>query len=140
MARLGAVLAVVALLAVACGGDSDPPGPAADGATAPASTDPGAAPRSGGGGGGTTLELSAENVAFSASSLEADAGEVTIRFANNDDGVPHNLHVTGGGVDDRTDIEPGPVDQRLALTLPRGTYTYVCDVHPQQMTGRLAIR
>lgn len=139
MSRLGIVLAAVALVAAACGGDSDPPGPAADGATAPASTNPGAATPSGNGA-EKVLELSAENIAFSASSLEAAAGEVTIRFANNDDGVPHNLHVTGSGVDDKTDIEPGPVKQRLAMTLPSGTYTYVCDVHPQQMTGELTIR
>lgn len=131
--RLGAVLAVVALVAAACGGDSDPPGPVADGAPAPVSTGPAKAA-------GKVLELSAENIAFSASSLEAGAGEVTIRFANNDDGVPHNLHVTGSGVDDKTAIEPGPVKQRLAMTLPSGAYTYVCDVHPQQMTGELTIR
>lgn len=138
MTRLGIVLAAVALFAAACGGDSDPPDPVADGAQAPASTGPGATTGPADAA-GKVLELSAENIAFSASSLEAGAGEVTIRFANNDDGVPHNLHVTGAGVDEKTDIEPGPVTQRLEMTLPSGTYTYVCDVHPQQMTGQLTI-
>ena len=136
MTRLGAVLVVV-LVSAACGGDSDSPGPATGGAGAPDSTGP--APTRSDDGGGTSLELSAENIAFSTSSLRADAGEVTIGFANNDDGVPHNLHVTGVGVDEKTDIEPGPVSQRLALTLESGTYTYVCDVHPQQMTGTLTV-
>ena len=138
MTRLGIVLAAVALVAAACGGDSDPPGPVADGAPAPVSTGP-AATTGPADAAGKVLELSAENIAFSTSSLEAGAGEVIIRFANNDDGVPHNLHVTGGGADEKTDIEPGPVTQRLEMTLPSGTYTYVCDVHPQQMTGQLTI-
>ena len=29
--------------------------------------------------------------------------------------------------------------QHLGMTLPSGTYTYVSDVHPQQMTGQLTI-
>ncbi len=65
---------------------------------------------------------------------------MTIHFVNNDDGVPHNLHVTGDGMDHKADVEPGPVNQRLAMTLARGTYTYVCDIHPQQMTGELIVR
>jgi len=134
MTRLGIVLAAIALVATACGGDSDPPGPVADGATTGPRATTGPADAA-----GKVLELSAENIAFSTSSLEAGAGEVTIRFANNDDGVPHNLHVTGGGVDEKTDIEPGPVTQRLEMTLPSGAYSYVCDVHPQQMTGQLTI-
>lgn len=136
MARLWALLAAVALVAAACGGDSDPPAPAAGGT---ASTGPGAATGSSPGS-GATLELSAENIAFSPSSLEADAGPVTIRFTNDDDGIPHNLHVTGEGVDEKTDIRPGPATERLALELDRGTYAFVCDVHPVQMKGELIVR
>lgn len=138
MPRLGVLLATLVLVAAACGGDSDPPATAPDGATDPTSTSP-PAPDPAGNGAGTALELSAENVAFSASSLQADAGEVTIRFANNDDGVPHNLHVTGDGVDEKTKVEPGPVNQRLSVTLRSGKYNYVCDVHPQQMSGELTV-
>ncbi|HVM02063.1 MAG TPA: cupredoxin domain-containing protein [Acidimicrobiales bacterium] len=134
MARLWALLAAVALVAAACGGDSDPP--AAGGTTAPASTEPGPT----GPGGGATVDLSAEDTAFSPSSLEADAGPVTIRFTNDDDGIPHNLHVTGAGVDQKTDIRPGPATQRLALELEPGTYAFVCEVHPVQMKGELIVR
>ncbi|MGH9151470.1 MAG: cupredoxin domain-containing protein [Acidimicrobiales bacterium] len=130
MRRPGLLALAIALVLAACGGDSDPPTPAAGGgATTTTSA-----------GGTAALELRAEDIAFSASSLSADAGEVTIRFANQDEGIRHNLHVTGDGVDDKTGIEPGPVTQRLTLTLEPGTYAYVCDVHPQQMTGELTVR
>ncbi|MGH9176975.1 MAG: cupredoxin domain-containing protein [Acidimicrobiales bacterium] len=138
MTRLGVLMAAIALLAAACGGDSDPPDAAGGGGPGVSSTtSAGAAPTPAPA--AATLELSAENIAFSVSTLAAEAGRVTISFDNLDEGTPHNLHVTGDGVDERTDIEPGPVTQRLALTLAPGTYRYVCDVHPQQMTGELTV-
>lgn len=39
---------------------------------------------------------------------------------------------TADGVDYKTDVEAGPVNRRLAMTFARGTYTYVCDVHPSR--------
>lgn len=83
------------------------------------------------------IELSAQNIAFSNTELSASAGEVTITFDNRDDGVPHNLHLTGTGVDEATDIETGPATQQLRVRLEPGTYTFVCDVHPQQMRGEV---
>lgn len=106
--------------------------------TSPASTDP-ESPSGSGNDAGATLQLSAEKVAFSAATLEAKAGQVTIQFDNKDDGVPHNLHVTGNGIDEKTDVESGPVTQRLTLDAESGTFTFVCDVHPQQMTGDLVV-
>ncbi len=65
----------------------------------------------------------------------------TIRFANNDAGVPHNAEIKDGsgatvflgeifnGVDTRDYAVPA---------LPAGTYTFVCTVHPN-MTGTLTI-
>lgn len=86
-----------------------------------------------------SLELSAESISFSATTLTAPAGKVTIQFQNRDQGVPHNLHVTGGSVDEQTDIEAGPVQQQLTLDVGAGNYRFVCDVHPQQMNGELTI-
>lgn len=86
------------------------------------------------------LELAAEGVAFSTATLTAVPGEVVIRFDNRDQGIRHNLHVTGDGVDDMTEISAGPLTQTLTLNLRPGTYTYNCDVHPQRMRGQLTIR
>lgn len=127
------LVAVLALTAAACGGDSDEP---AAGNGEPPTTSAGGgdaeAPRS-------TLGLTAKAIAFDKTALTASAGTVSIRFENQDDGIPHNLHVSGTGVDARTEIEEGPATQTLDLDLRPGTYNYVCDVHPQQMKGELNV-
>lgn len=127
------LVAVLALTATACGGDSDEraagngerPTTTADGGTT-------AVP-------GSTLELTAKGIAFDKTALTASAGAVSIRFDNQDAGIPHNLHVSGSGVDAKTEIEEGPATQTLDLDLEAGTYSYVCDVHPQQMKGELNV-
>lgn len=127
---LVAIVAAIALTAAACGGD-DPP--------ASRSGLPDTESTAAGEPGSGTIDLAAEDIAFSTATLTARAGPVTIVFANNDEDTPHNLHVTGGGVDEKTEIEPGPVTQELSVELDAGTYRYVCDVHPQQMTGELVV-
>lgn len=86
-----------------------------------------------------TIELAAKNTAFDQTRLTASAGPVMIAYDNQDTGVAHNLHVTGPGVDDKTEIETGPATQRLELEVEPGTYTFVCDVHPQQMRGEIEV-
>lgn len=86
-----------------------------------------------------TIDIAAQNVAFSKAALSVGAGAVTIAFDNQDDGIPHNLHVTGSGIDEKTEIEAGPTAQTLKLELEAGRYSYVCDVHPQQMKGDLEV-
>lgn len=71
--------------------------------------------------------------------MSARAGPVTIEYRNEDKGISHNLHVSGGGVDEKTDIAEGPTNQRLTVDLQPGTYRYACDVHPQQMRGELSV-
>jgi plastocyanin len=90
-------------------------------------------------GGAGTLELVAKGIAFDKTTLTAPAGSVSFRFDNQDQGVPHNLHVSGNGVDEKTDIQGGPTTQALTLEVTAGSYTYVCDVHPQQMKGQLTV-
>lgn len=90
-------------------------------------------------GGAPALELTATRIAFDTTTLRAGAGKVSIRFENRDDGIPHNLHVSGPGVDERTEVEEGPATQELELELEPGSYSYVCDVHPQQMRGELTV-
>jgi plastocyanin len=50
----------------------------------------------------------------------------------------HNFHLTGPGVDQRTEVEfMGSVT--WTVTLREGTYTYLCDPHSTQMRGTLTV-
>ncbi len=120
-----AVLVLVVLIAAACGGDDDP---ALSGAPEETTS-------------GTSLTLVAEDVAFDTNMLAAQVGEeVTVEYDIRDE-VPHNLHViTDSGEDPKTEVETGPTTQTLTFTIGKpGSYTYVCDVHPQQMKGTLKV-
>lgn len=103
-----------------------PAAPKEDGASSPASAN---------------LQLVAENVAFDASTLSAPPGtEITLTFVNRDAATFHNVHVTGKGVDAKTEIFAGSDggSRTLKFTIPGpGEYTFVCDVHPNQMNGKL---
>jgi cytochrome c oxidase subunit 2 len=95
------------------------------------------------GGAATTLELSAINVAFSASTLEAPAGQpFAIHFVNNDASVPHNVEIkdTSGTSVFKGDLITGPSEITYSVPeLAAGTYTFVCTVHPN-MTGTLTVQ
>jgi plastocyanin len=141
--KLIGLVAAIALTAAACGRDGREK-PASTGL--PLGSDTTAATGGGGdgnraGGSPTQLTLVAENIAFDTETLTAPVGEeVTIEYDNRDD-VPHNLHIlTEDGEEPATEIETGPVTQTLTFTIDEaGSYTYVCDVHPQQMTGTLQV-
>ncbi|MDE3070177.1 MAG: cupredoxin domain-containing protein [Acidobacteriota bacterium] len=63
----------------------------------------------------------------------AAAGTVRITLVNHS-GIPHDLHVTGHGVDARTStIAQG--EATLTATLTPGTYTYFCDVPGHRQAG-----
>lgn len=115
---------VAVLVATACGPDDETP------ASGGAQSEP------------TTATIVGEDTAFDVTELQASTGEtLRITFDNRDDGVSHNLHVTGDGVDEQTEIVAGPVTQTLEVTFgSSGEYTYVCDVHPQQMEGTITVR
>jgi plastocyanin len=95
-------------------------------------------------GAGTTLTLAGINSTFDKEELEAPAGTITIVFDNRDGGVIHNIHffrgdsARGESVGE-TDLEPGPVEQTLTMTLEPGDYFYQCDVHPTTMKGSLSV-
>lgn len=151
-AQFGAgVIAIAAAASVACGGGSDTKSPTAaasqaaptTSATKPAATatQGAATPDSGE---ATTLTLIAKNTPFDKSELKAKPGTVTIEMDNQDDGIPHNLHVYKGkdntGQDlGKTDLEAGPVKQTLTLELAAREYFFVCDVHPATMAGKLEV-
>jgi mono/diheme cytochrome c family protein/plastocyanin len=92
---------------------------------------------------GTVLEISAQNIQFDKTTLEAPADEAfQIAFQNNDAGVQHNVEIRDAsgmtvfkgeifnGVDSRTyRVDP----------LPAGTYQFICTVHPN-MVGTLTVK
>jgi plastocyanin len=134
--RRGAILSItlgLSAVLAACGG----------------STSSSAAASAGSGGGGTVavvdgnVDLSAENLEFSASVIEAPAGEeFTITFTNLE-AVPHNVVVlTEEGGDE---IVAGDVlseaDATDTITVPAlepGEYYFFCEIHPD-MNGTIVV-
>lgn len=127
--------AAVVLLLAACSSTGN-------GASAGAgSSDPGS-------GGGTVsvsggaVTVTAADLAFDASVIEAPAGEAfTITLVNNDT-VPHNISVyteEGGDEIVKGDIiDPGQTVEVEVPAQEAGEYFFVCDLHPD-MTGSLVV-
>lgn len=123
--RRASVVVVVALalaLLGGCGGDEEPAGPPADCTRIE----------------GETVTLVAQNLAWSTDCLRVAQGtEVTVTVDNRDQGVQHNLVISGPSGEEGTEVEAGPVTQTLvyAATEP-GRHPFRCDPHPT-MTGDL---
>lgn len=111
----------------------------------------------GGGGSGDgsagTLELTAPSGAstsgFEPTSLETDADAAfSIRFVNDDEGVPHNVQIFEGSAaagepvwapaGDAVITGPDEVEYQVPA-LEAGTYTFNCLTHPTTMVGTLTI-
>ncbi len=110
-------------------------------AAAPPST-PGAAPQA--------VTVVAALISFTTTELLVQAGQpVTLTFKNEarvaQGSILHNWHALG--VNDGTGVEPATAliaggqqaTITFALTTP-GTYTFICDVHPNEMVGRLVVQ
>jgi len=163
--RAAALSAVVALVVGACAstpagwtyapqpsvtpfpsptGSAAPTGsPGATGTAAPTGgTPPPASP--GGSGNGTTVKIAAQNIAFDVASIDVPAGVPwSIDFNNEDAGIPHNVAIKDGSGNQvfMGEIITGPKETTYsapALTAG-GTYTFVCDVHPN-MTGTITLK
>lgn len=104
---------------------------------------------SGGASGGTVtvengnVDLTAEDLEFSASVIEAPAGEeFTITFTNLES-QPHNVAVLseeGGDEIVRGTVITGP-EEETTVTVPAlepGEYYFLCDVHPD-MNGTIVV-
>ena len=99
-------------------------------------------------GGGTVavvdgvVELTAADLLFDASVIQAPAGETfTISFTNNDS-APHNVavYVEEGG-DEIANSDPINEGETLEVEVPAldpGEYFFVCDIHPQ-MNGTVVV-
>jgi len=133
--RRGMVLTVVIALVALMAACSSPA----------ASTDDGG----GNAGGGTiavtdgAVELSAADIAFDANVIQATAGEAfTITFTNNDT-VPHNVSVyteeDGEEIVLGDVIDGGATVEVEVPALDAGEYFFVCDIHPNEMTGSVVV-
>ena len=94
---------------------------------------------------GTVLELTAHNVQYDKTSLQATAGQpFTIKFTNDDNGVPHNVSIHQGSATG-PEVFQGEIFQGVDVrsyavpALPAGTYAFVCTVHPN-MNGTLTVK
>ncbi|HEX5950078.1 MAG TPA: cupredoxin domain-containing protein, partial [Actinomycetota bacterium] len=84
-----------------------------------------------GGGGGSTIVV--QDFAFSPSSLDVSAGEVTLTVTN-EDSAEHTFTLDDGSSD--TDLPPGEtVEVTLDLS---STVGFHCELHPS-MTGTLNV-
>ena len=119
-------------------------------ATAKASATPAASQTAGASGGSTELTVVAPSGAaasgFDPTALEAPAGAAfEVKFDNQDSGVPHNWvlkNPDGSKVDiGDTAFFNGPAEKTYDVpALQPGEYPFLCEVHPQVMTGTLTIQ
>ena len=137
--RRGAILTLSLLLAFAlaacAAGDGD-------------SSEPAATSGGGGGAGGTatvsggSVEITAADLEFSASTIEAPAGEAfTITLVNNDT-APHNISIYtedgGEAIVEGAVINQGETVDVEVDALDAGEYYFVCDIHPE-MNGTVVV-
>ena len=116
------LLALVALLGVACGGGDDDGGDTS--APAPSEEEEGGA-----------ATLTAANFAFDPASLTAAAGS-TIEFTNEDD-AEHSFTIDDSDVDEDAD---GGASTTVDLgSLEAGSYDFYCKYHKDSMTRTLEV-
>jgi plastocyanin len=98
-------------------------------------------------GGPVTVTIVGKNSQFAPRSVVASAGaQVTVTFDNQDAGVLHNIQFFANrnrtGELGKTEISAGPAQHTVSFTAPAapGSYPFICDVHPDTMTGTLTVR
>ncbi|HEY2916569.1 MAG TPA: cytochrome c oxidase subunit II [Candidatus Limnocylindrales bacterium] len=93
--------------------------------------------------GAAILDLTAKNVAFDKSSLEATANQpFVIDFKNEDAGIPHNVEIhnaDGSVVQAQPTIDGVNETQYQFNGLAPGTYEFLCVVHPTVMHGTFTV-
>jgi plastocyanin len=88
-----------------------------------------------------------KNLQFDPRAVNASPGaQVTVTFDNQDAGVLHNIQFFGNKNRSSTlaksDVSAGPTQHTVNFTAPTapGTYPFICDVHPDTMTGNLVVK
>jgi len=133
--RIGFVVgfAVVALALAGCGGDDEDAAGTSDTGTTTATT-----PTD-----GTTLSASV-GPGFEISLTGADGADVetlaagTYTVEADDQSDIHNFHLSGGSVDESTDVS-GTGTETWELTLAEGAYSFLCDPHAGSMSGSFEV-
>ena len=133
--RIGFVvgLAVLALALVGCGGDDEDAAGTTETETTTATT-----PAD-----GSTLSASV-GPGFEISLTGADGADVETLAAGtytvevDDQSDIHNFHLSGGSVDESTDVG-GTGTDTWELTLDAGAYSFVCDPHAGSMSGSFEV-
>jgi plastocyanin len=115
--RLAALLATAALLVPGAAGSRGPQQNKLIGTVGP----------------GFTITLTTEG-GQAVSQLEPGTYTIEVR----DLSANHNFHLTGPGVDRRTQVEFRGTET-WEVTVQAGTYNYVCDPHASAMRGRFAV-
>lgn len=120
-------LAAAGLALAGCGGDDD------DGEGAATAGDTTATS-----GGGAVTGTVGPGFDISMSGADGLApGAVTIAVTDN--APNHNFHLTGPGVDVKTDVG-GEGEESFDVTLEPGEYTFVCDPHASSMNGSFTVQ
>jgi plastocyanin len=129
----GFAIALIATVALACGGGGATSAPASAAASPTAGS---SAPA------GTGLTVVAKDLAFDTTALTAKADTAfTIDF-DNEDSVPHNIAIKDatGAAQFKGEVFPGPAKKTYDVpALKAGAYTFWCEVHPN-MTGTLTVQ
>jgi cytochrome c oxidase subunit 2 len=87
----------------------------------------------------TTVQLAAvPSIQFDAEAIEVPAGEDFCVELTNNDSVPHDFGIVETGFD-QEDVAPGESHTYLIPAMEAGDYTFICNLHPQQMVGDLTV-
>ncbi len=93
----------------------------------------------------SSIDLTAQNLAFSLSEITVQAGaQVTVNFNNMDANIPHNFAVytdsSASTAIFQGQLVTGPTTTTYTFTAPStaGNYFFRCDVHPE-MTGTFVV-
>ena len=94
------------------------------------------------GGGAPEVALEASELAFDVRRVRAPAGERFVLSFSNESSVPHNVSIHRDAESlFEGEVFAGPrVVEYAVPALAPGRYGFVCDVHPEQMTGVLVAR
>jgi plastocyanin len=122
---MAALVSGAAALTAGCGGSDD----AAPSTTAAATTSGGSANGTLNGSVGPGFEISMD---------KSDVAAGTYELNVDDQGTSHDFHLSGPGVDVKTDVS-GTGKESFTVTLQKGTYTFVCDPHSSSMNGTLTV-
>jgi plastocyanin len=120
-----AAIAGAVLVLAGCGGSGN------------SSSSSSAAPAASGAAGGNALSASVgPGFTISMDKSSVPAGDYTLTVDDQSDA--HNFHLTGDGVDVKTEVsETGT--KTFQITLKPGTYKFICDPHASSMNGTLTV-